>query len=84
MNGLAKFVTEELQRQSQDGRPGTTLADLVEALQYPRHRVLKGILDARAEGAPIYCRMVPGEPSVFAVETRPSATVDDAPSSEGQ
>ena len=76
MNGVAKFVTVRLQ-----GQPATA-QELAEALQYPMHRVLKGILDARAEGAPIFCRLIPGEPSLF--EVRSSATIDDAPSMEGQ
>lgn len=76
MNGVAKFVAEAVQEQP------ATLAELAERLQYPAHRVLQGILEARAGGARIFCRLIPGEPSLF--EVRPSATIDDAPSTEGQ
>lgn len=45
-----------------------TLQELSDRLQYAPRHVLKFISEARGAGAPIRCRAIPGEASVFEVE----------------
>ncbi|HET7070123.1 MAG TPA: hypothetical protein VFI40_04820 [Nocardioides sp.] len=61
MSGPARLLVAEVQRQP------ATLAELAERLQYPVHRVLGFITEARTGGVPILVRMVPGEPSLVVV-----------------
>lgn len=44
-----------------------TLSELARDLQYPPHRVLGFITEARSAGVTIRCERVPGEFSTFAV-----------------